>query len=174
MPITYPRWLVRWQIFLFKSDVDSRLHSNPLYCSANQKLRYPRSYSLDQWTRVHLRNIKVRKLRLSRLYRDVRPITSTTTATPANFLQAESLPLEARAFLSRFGTCAVHKGKSRTGMEQLDRRRTGQDHGAFRELGGSANTAKAYCPAGSCGMRRMLQSPPRLVLLSGQRRTGRP
>ena len=63
--------------------------------------------------------------------------------------------------------------KSTTGMERLDRRRTGQDHGAYRELGGSANAAEAHRPAGSGGMRGLLQSPPRLVLLPRQRRASR-
>ena len=63
--------------------------------------------------------------------------------------------------------------KSTAEGETLNQRRAVDDHDAHRELGGSANAAEADCPADSGGMRGLLQSPPRLVLLIGQFRTCR-
>src|ERR1035437_4597478 len=104
---------------------------------------------------------------------DVRPITSMAAAIPAKSLQVTVSSPGGQGISIRFIPCAVCRGESSTEMESLDRRQAGQDHGAFRELGSSANAAEAHRTAGSGGMRRLLQSTPRLVLLPGKRRTGR-
>ena len=101
--------------------------------------------------------------------RDVSPITSKGTEGLANSSSAGASRLrKARSHFS-FGSLLARgcRAGAVAGVSRLSLWRMVQDHDGNRESAWSAHSAEAYRPAESSGVRSLLESPPRMVLLPG-------
>ena len=105
----------------------------------------------------------------------VRPITSTELRPPANLSKDRShFSGSPEDFHPPPALMEFYQGQSKNqGRTRCHRCRKGQDHVRYADLGGSPSQKEASRAVHSRGMRCLRQSPPWMVLLSGQRRSGR-